>query len=210
MTATQVVLPPETPSSTERAQARFNELVALGKQAVQAERIWAQIGKLAVLMEQERDYAALGYESMGACILEIEVLSGYDRSSIYAYKSLWEKIEPNAGESGLQMRLGSAQLYWQLPAALQRDPEVQAAARAKPKVFREQIAGDYPQAIIETKTPLRLNLDSPVYSMWEEFLETCRRVSGNRALTYEQCFELYLLVPALEEIRNAGNGETQS
>lgn len=215
MSVSGVVLSPQDPpplrqDDTGRARARFNELVDLGKQAVASERIWAQIGRLAVQMEQDQDYIALGYETMGACIMEIELLSGYDRSSIYAYKTLYEKVAPNAGESILQMRLGSAQLYWQLPTALQRDPDVKEAASEKPKVFRRKVSSDYPQALIETKMPLRLNLDSSVFSLWEEFLGRCREVSDDPDLTYEQCFELYLLAPALEEMRNASQSETES
>jgi hypothetical protein len=154
-------------------------------------------------MEKDRDYLALGYESMGACIMEVELLSGYDRSSIYSYKKLYEETSPNAGESILQMPLGSAQIYRQLPSALQRDPDVQQAARAKPKLFRAKVAQDYPQAIMETRITLSLNLDNSVFVLWEEFLARCRDVSGEPELTYEQAFELYLLAPALEELRNA-------
>jgi hypothetical protein len=211
MSTQTVVIPPETPppASPGRARARFDELVALGKQAVEAGRIWAQIGRLVVQMERDRDFLALGYETMGACIMEVELLSGYDRSSIYAYKTLYEETAPNAGESILQMPLGSAQLYRQLPSALQRDPEVQAAAKAKPKVFRETVAKEYPKALIETRVRLSLNLDSSVYSLWEEFLGRCREISGDSGMTYEQAFELYLLAPALEELRDASKSQTE-
>ena len=141
--------------------------------------------------------------------MEVELLSGYDRSSIYAYKTLYEETSPNAGESILQMPLGSAQIYRQLPGALQRDPDVQLAARSKPKVFREKVAADYPQAIMETRQRLSLNLDNSVFLSWEEFLGRCREISGDPELTYEQVFELYLLAPALEELRNASNSATQ-
>jgi hypothetical protein len=80
---------------------------------------------------------------------------------------------------------------------------VQVAARSKPKVFREKVAQDYPQAIMETRLRLSLNLDNSVFVMWEEFLGRCRKISGDPGLTYEQAFELYLLAPALEELRNA-------
>ena len=180
------VIPP--PVATERAKQRFNELVSLGKQAVEAGRIWARIGRLTVQMERDRDYAALGYDSMGACIVEIELLSGYDRSSIYAFKTLYQETSPNAGESLLKMPIGSAQIYRQLPSALQRDPEVQAAARFKPKIFREMVANDYPQALVETRTRLSLNLDNSLYEKWEAFLVDCRARNGEQT-TYEQAFE---------------------
>jgi hypothetical protein len=207
MSVQPVVIPPQdaTPASTGRARARFDELVALGKQAVESGRIWARIGRLAVQMEQDQDYAALGFDSMGACIMEIELLSGYDRSSIYAYKTLYEEASPNAGETILQMPLGSAQIYRQLPSALQRNPVVQTAARTKPKDFRVTLARDYPQALVETRTRLLLNLDNSVYILWEEFMRICREVSGDPSLTYEQALELYLLAPALQEMRNARN-----
>ena len=193
MIATAVVIPSsDAPSDAlavpGRARARFDELVSLGKQAVDAGRIWARIGRLVVQMECDRDYTALGYDSMGACILEIELLSGYDRSSIYAYKTLYKETSPNAGESILQMSLGSAQIYRQLPAALQRDPDVQQAARAKPKVFREKVAKEFPLAIIETRLRLSLNLDFTLYSKWRKFLDDCRARNGQE-ITYEQAFE---------------------
>lgn len=209
-TQTVEILPPsDAQAAPGRARARFDELVSLGKQAVEAERVWAKIGRLAVQMETDRDYATLGYDSMGACIMEIELLSGYDRSSIYAYKTLYEKVAPNAGESILQMRLGSAQLYWQLPSALQRDPDVQQAASSRPKVFRNKVSQDYPAALIESKIRLLLSLDESVYRLWEEFLGRCREISNDPGLTYEQCFELYMLAPALEELRNASNSAAQ-
>lgn len=190
------VLPPLPPPSDlqpsgTRARARFDELVSLGKQAVLSERIWAQIGRLATEMEKDRDFAALGFESMGACIMEIEVLSGYDRSSIYAYKTLWEKVAPNAGESALQMRLGSAQIYWQLPTATQRKPEVKAAAQSKPKIFREKLERDFPEAIIEARFRLSLNLDKSLYEKWRAFLEKCRATEGPN-FSYEQALEVLL------------------
>jgi len=201
------VIPP--PVATERARQRFNELVSLGKQAVEAGRIWARIGRLTVQMERDRDYAALGYDSMGACIVEIELLSGYDRSSIYAYKTLYEETSPNAGESILEMPLGTAQIYRQLPSDVQRDPEIQAAARSKPKVFRERLAQDYPQALIETRLRLSLNLDESVYRMWEEFMELVRLVNDDPGMTYEAALELELLGPRLEMLRiEAENVET--
>ena len=205
----EVLPPPGIQNAPGRARARFDELVSLGRQAVESERIWARIGRLAVQMETDLDYETLGYDSMGACIMEIELLSGYDRSSIYAYKTLYEKVAPNAGESILQMRLGSAQLYWQLPSALQRDPDVQQAASSRPKVFRNKVSSDYPTALIESKIRLLLSLDESVYRLWEEFLGRCREISGDQGLTYEQAFELYLLAPGLEELRNAGNSGTE-
>ena len=187
------VIPP--PASLEprhgQAKVRFDELVSLGKQAVDAGRLWARIGRLVVQMERDQDYAILGYETMGACIMEVELLSGYDRSSIYAYKTLYEETSPNAGESILQMPLGSAQIYRQLPAALQRDPDVQQAAKAKPKVFREKVAQDYPQALIETRVRLTLNLDNSLYEKWRLFLEKCRADYGQE-FSYEQVLEVLL------------------
>src|ERR1700690_1606361 len=173
----EVLPPPEAPSDSRRARGRFDELVDLGKQAVAAGRIWARIGRLAVQMEKDRDYLALGYDSMGACIMEIELLSGYDRSSIYAYKTLYEEASPNAGEAILEMPLGSAQIYRQLSTALQRDPEVRSAASAKPKDFRVRLAREFPQSLIETRVRLNLNLDNSVFVMWEEFLGRCRDIS---------------------------------
>jgi hypothetical protein len=213
MSVQSVVIPPSdaAPASTERARTRFNELVSLGKQAVEAGRIWARIGRLAVQMERDRDFVVLGYESMGACILEIELLSGYDRSSIYAFKTLYEEASPNAGESILQMPFGTAQIYRQLPAALQRDADVREAAKQKPKLFRAQVAQDYPQALVETRTRLSLNLDNSVYLMWEEFMKLVRQVNDDPGMTYEAALELELLGPRLEMLRleaNASNRET--
>lgn len=212
MSVSAVVIPPPDapPLGADRARARFSELVDLGKQAVAAGRIWARIGRLAVQMESDRDYLALGYDTMGACIMEIELLSGYDRSSIYAYKTLYEEASPNAGETILDMPLGSAQIYRQLSTSLQRNPEVRTAAQNKPKDFRVRLAREFPQALIESKIRLNLNLDNSVFVLWEEFLERCREISGDPAMTYEQAFELYLLAPALEELRNASNSGTES
>lgn len=187
-----VMLPSDgLPALRDRAQQRFSEMVALGKQAVAAERVWALIGRLAVQMEEDQDYAALGFDSMGACIMEIEILSGYDRSSIYMYKTLYEKVSPNAGDSILQMRLGSAQLYWQLPSAVQRDPDVKIAARNKPKIFRDKVAKDYPQALIEVRERISLNLDSSLYEKWRLFLEKCRAEYGED-FSHEQALEVLL------------------
>lgn len=190
MSVQPVVISPSDarPGSLERARQRFSGLVALGKQLVQATRSWALLGRLAADMERDRDYTVLGYETMGACILEVEILSGYDRSSIYSFKALYEQASPNAGESILEMPLGSAQIYKQLPAALQKDPEVKAAARFKPKLFRRQVADNYPEALIESRIRLSLNLDVSLYEKWESFLGDCRARNGPE-ITYEQAFE---------------------
>ena len=180
------VIPP--PVATERARQRFNEFVALGKQAVEAGKIWARIGRLAVQMEEDRDFATLGYETMNACIMEIELLSGYDRSSIYAYKTLYRDISSNGGESIFEMPLGSARIYQGLPGALQRDKDVQIAARAKPKLFLEKVSSDYPQAIMESKIRLTLSLEMSLYNKWRAFLVDCRARNGEQT-TYEQAFE---------------------
>ncbi len=182
------IAPPASLGDPGRARARFDELVSLGKQAVLAGRIWARIGELAVQMERDQDYAALGYDSMASCIMGIELLSGYDRSSIYVFKRLFEEASPNAGEAIFEMSVGAAQLYRQLPAALQRDEEVQAAARLKPKQFREIVANEYPQALVETKVRLSLNLDFSLYEKWESFLRNCRERNGEDT-TYEQALE---------------------
>jgi len=198
---------PELQDAPGRARARFDEFVSLGKQAVASAQLWVRIGRLAAQMDKDHDYTTLGYSSMGACIMEIELLSGYDRSSIYAFKALYEEASPNAGDDILAMPLGSAQIYRQLPSAMQRDPEVRTAAQAKPKDFRVRLAKEYPQALIESKIRLSLSLDESAYRLWEEYLDWCRETNGDPAMTYEQCFELCLLAPAIEEMRNASKAD---
>ena len=114
-------------------------------------------------------------------------------------------------ESILQMPFGTAQIYRQLPAALQRDADVREAAKQKPKLFRAQVAQDYPEALVETRTRLSLNLDNSVYLMWEEFMKLVRQVNDDPGMTYEAALELELLGPRLEMLRleaNARNRET--
>jgi hypothetical protein len=136
----------------ERARARFDELVSLGRSLGEAQRAWARLGRIAVAMEKDEDFTALGYESIGAMFVEIENLTGYSRSSIYAAKKLYEQVAPNGGEDVMEMSLGSAHVYKQLPAQLQRDPEVkESAKKLKPQQFEEKIETDHPEAHVEAR-----------------------------------------------------------
>jgi hypothetical protein len=142
---------PENLNSDKLSQARvrFSECVNLGKQCVEAERAWAKLGRLLAAMELDGDFQELGFKSMGACMVEIELLSGYSRASSYDYKRLFERAYKNGGDSVLDMRLGSARAFVSLPEHLQRDPLIQQAASKAPEEFESQIREDHPEVHLE-------------------------------------------------------------
>lgn len=198
--STGIILPNlDEITSKDRATHRFAQAVELCDGMVRAALTWVTLGRLLTVMERDRDFEELGFKSMGQCMMQMENLSGYKRSSAYAFKKLVEEL-PSVDMDG--MSFGSAKVLQQLPSAMQRDPEVIDAARAmKPKQFRQKLAGEYPDALIEVREELRLNLDVSVMRMWDEFIELARKVNGDPDLTMEQIFELELLGPRLEALR---------
>jgi len=178
----------------DRAVLRFQEAVALGEQLARAELAWVMLARLLTAIERDRDYETLGYASMGACMMEIELLSGYSRSSAYAFVKLYSQCAANGVEVPT-MPLTTAHLFKQLPAQLQRDPKVrESAERKKPRDFRNEIAANFPEAHIETLQEVKLNLDASLFSLWREAIELVRTLD-NVTASYEQVFETVLESP---------------
>ena len=170
---------------------RSDEAVKIAQRLVEAERSWASLGRLVKLMEQDEDYLRLGFKTMESCIKEMENLSGYGRSSIFAFKELYADISENAGDDVMQMTLGSAQVYRQLSTELQCDPEIKEAAKTlKAKKFREKLAVEHPQAHIEAREAI--NLDSSLVIVLDQCVEAMRVLYNRPDLERAQAFEIAL------------------
>ena len=184
---------------SDRAKARFDEACSLARQLAEAERSWVRLGRLLTLMERDKDWERLGFDSIDACIAEIKVLTGYGRSSMYAFKRLYEQASVNGVEIP-DMPLATGHIFRQLPAALQRDPDViESAKKLKPKQFRQKIQDDYPDAHVEQTHDVHLHLEASLYSLWREAIDTVRMLD-NVTASYEQVFETILGL-AIEELR---------
>jgi hypothetical protein len=184
---------------SDRAKARFDEACSLARQLAEAERSWVRLGRLLTLMERDKDWERLGFDSIDACIMEIEALTGYSRSSIYAFRKLYEECSRNF-VTVPEMPLSSGHLFKQLPAALQRDPDViESAKKLKPKQFRQKIQDDYADAHVEQTHDVHLHLEASLYSLWREAIDTVRMLD-NVTASYEQVFETILGL-AIEELR---------
>ena len=192
---------PNLENVTERAQMRFKQAVVLAAQMARAELTWTAFGRLLTIMEHQGDLETLGYKSLNACIEEIKIQSGYSRSSMHAFVNLYKAASAN-GAQVPEMPLGSAHIFKQLPAQLQRDPEVvRAAKELKPKQFLDKMALDHPDAHLEREFRLLLHLDESVRPMWEEFLERVREANDEPDMPEAVAFELEALGPALERLR---------
>lgn len=173
----------------ERARTRFDQAVALAQQLAAAERSWAMLGRLVGLIERDHDYERLGFDSMGSCIMEMEVLSGYSRASIYAFRKLYDEVSPGGGEHVLEMPFGSAQVFRLLPSQLQRDPQVREMAKRKPKVLRQEIAINHPEVHLEMREEIKLNVDESVYQLWREVIDGIRSLEGDPSMSHETVLE---------------------
>jgi hypothetical protein len=193
-------------SATERAKTRFAEAVSIARQLAEAERSWVRLTRLLWLMERDGDFKRLGFDSVNACIMEIEALTGYGRSSIYAFRKLYEECSRN-GVAVPEMPLSSGHVFKQLPAQLQRDPQViDAATKLKPKQFREKINKEHPDSLIETQDELKLHLEHSLFLKWREVVDEMRVLREEPALTYEGIFE-QMIVWSLEELWQWKNEE---
>jgi len=196
-TVNEIRLPQETP--LQRAKSRHAEVVSICEHLVAAMHAWGRLGKLCTLVERDKDWELLGYSSFGAWMMRIEEVSGYSRAAAYSYMKLFRELETHDVEG---MSLGTAQVFKQLPAALQRSPQVLSdAKRMKPKQFREKIAKDHPESHIEMREDVCLKLDGSLAVLWHEALEGARLLNGDPEMSYEQFLELELLADWLEEKR---------
>lgn len=186
----------------QRAKGRHEEVISICNHLVAALHAWGRLGRLCTLVERDKDYLLLGFESFGQWMMRVEEVSGYSRASAYAYRDLFRSLE-HLGEAAIEgMSLGSAHVVRQLPSALQRNPEVlQKAKRMKPKELREYIAREHPESHVEMKEELCLKLDESVAILWHEALEGARLLNGDPQMTYEQFLELELLADWLDEKR---------
>lgn len=169
------------------AQSRFQECVNLGKMCVDAERAWAKLGKLLCAMERDKDYEALGFKSMGRLMMEFELLSGYARSTGYHCIDLYGKAAKHAELNVGDMRLGSAEIFVNLPEHLQRDERVQMAASQAPSVFEEHIRTTHPECLIEKAHILKL--PSSRWEVIKSAIEYYREVEDDQELTDQECLE---------------------
>ena len=164
---TDLAVFPDLENSISRAQTRFSEAVGIAKQLAASERLWITLARLLSVMEKAGDLERLGFHSVNACIAEIETLSGYSKSSIYAYRKLYEECGLNQVDVP-DMPVESAHVFKQLPAQLQRDPQVvDAVKRMKPNKFREKMVVECPEAHVEYPIFKRFTA-----SQWEKINET--------------------------------------
>jgi hypothetical protein len=190
-TVQEIRLPAETP--LQRAKTRHDEVLRICEHLVAAMHAWGRLGKLCAMVERDHDWELLGYESFGSWMMAVENHTGYSRASAYAYKKLFEELEPWSDDLE-GMSLGTAQVFKLLPAGLQRSAEVRSdAKRMKPKAFREKIAMDHPESHIETRESVCLNLDASLYQLWREAIDGARALEDDVCLTHEVVFEKILV-----------------
>src|SRR5208337_1371471 len=186
----------------QRAKLRHEEVISICNHLVQALHAWGRLGRLCTLVERDKDYLLLGFESFGQWMMNVEEVSGYSRAAAYQYMKLFKELEPAWGAEVHDLSLGVAHVVKLLPQALQTSPEVRSAAkRMKPKEFREKVAKEYPDSHIELKEDVCLKLDGSLAVLWHEALEGARLLNGDPEMTYEQFLELELLADWLEEKR---------
>jgi|SRR5579859_341950 len=186
----------------QRARSRHEEVIAICNHLVQALHAWGRLGKLCHLVERDKDYLLLGFESFGQWMMRVEEVSGYSRASAYAYMKLFRELEPVWGGEVQDLGLGVAHVVKLLPTALQTSPSLRSAAkRMKPKELREHIAKHHPEAHVEMKEEVCLKLDGSLAVLWHEALEGARLLNGDPNMSYEQFLELELLADWLEEKR---------
>jgi hypothetical protein len=199
----EIRLIPDNP--TEVAKALDDEIVALGVAMMKAVRSWSRIGQIVVTMDRDAHWKRLGYKSHGSWLMSVEARTGYCRATLYHFAQKFTDIEKHPHIADMvQMTEGTMEVYRQLPEALQRDPEIKERAKRAPraKELRDHIAEAHPEAHVETRWKLELNLDASVEPMWRQFLELARASNGDPAMTYEQAFELELLGPRLDIMRS--------
>jgi hypothetical protein len=186
----QSVEVPMLDNPRERASARFQEVIGIARTLVEADRAWARLGRIASAMERDGDFKTLGYPSIGAMFVEVENLTGYSRSSIYAYKKLYESVSANGGNDVMDMSLGSANVYAQLPAPLQRDPEVRESAKSmKPQDFEKKIEQAYPDAHIESKQLFKLRMVQSQSTAFRAALDMWRLLNDDLSSRVEEALE---------------------
>jgi hypothetical protein len=186
---TRPILDSQTP--LQRARSRHAEVVEICQHLVQALHAWGRLGKLCTLVERDKDYVLLGFETFGQWMMKIEEVSGYSRASAYSYKKLYEELEPLWATDVHELSLGTANVVKLLPTSLQRDPAVRSAAKQmKPKQFREKIAKDHPDAHVEMKEKIELNLESSAATFFHEIVESMRVLEEDPELSYERAVEI--------------------
>src|SRR6202158_4781813 len=76
----------------QRAKSRNEEVIAICNHLVQAMHAWGRLGKLCHLVERDKDYLLLGFESFGQWMMKVEEVSGYSRASAYQYMKLFREL----------------------------------------------------------------------------------------------------------------------
>lgn len=191
LTAPEIRCPNLDETPLQRAKSRHEEVLEICNHLVAALHAWGRLGKLCVLIERDRDWELLGYQSFGSWMMKVEELTGYSRASAYSYAKLFRELEPIWGTEVHELSLGTANVVRQLPGALQRDPEVRhAAKRMKPKQFREKIAKDHPEAHVEVKEEVCLKLDASFAPIFHEVIDSIRIIEEEAEMSYERAIEL--------------------
>ena len=69
-TLNEIRLPQETP--LQRAKSRHAEVISICEHLVAAMHAWGRLGKLCTMVERDKDYLLLGFESFGQWMMKIE------------------------------------------------------------------------------------------------------------------------------------------
>src|ERR1035438_9915570 len=147
---------------------RFAAAVGIARELARNERLWLFFARLLASMEDNGDLLRLGYKSLSACVDAIKAQSNYSRSSMLEFVRVFRLCSQNAVDVP-DMPQGSAYVFMQLPAPLQRDSDVvDSATTMRPKEFRRKIAADFPQAHIEEQEVIK----KFGASQWEKINET--------------------------------------
>ena len=194
--ATVQEIRPISDNPMEVAQALDSEIVYLAGMLVKAFRSWSRIGQIVVLVDRGEHWKRLGYKSHGAWLVSVETRTGYCRASLYHFKDKFLEIENHPHvEDLIQMTEGTMEVFRQLPEKLQRDPEIKERAKksTRAKNFREHIAETQPEAHIEVKEKVELNLEASFLPIFHEFMESIRVIEEEPTMSYERAFELALI-----------------
>jgi hypothetical protein len=163
----------------EQAEALDVEALELCGQLVTAVRCWARLGEIAYDMERTRGWEDLGFHSWSAWMMELQVRSGYKRSSVYRFKKLVERLLPDISVSDLEkMEPGNAGFLAGevCSSSVRRDPEVIQAAQASRETtkLREFVIGKHPGQAIEEQHAEHLYFPLSAWEIIEAEVERTR------------------------------------
>lgn len=135
------------------AQDRDQRVRALERQHVST---WSELAELCQLIEEQRDWEILGYESYGKWLVDAAPQS---RSGIYAARGILKELNEIPQAELRQIPPGNAKILAKVPKSQRSENLLSKAKEQRPREFTAHVQQTHPDLHIETLVPRKFKFE---------------------------------------------------